>query len=298
MKSGSEKTWRGISVSSGIAIGTAFVIGSTGVAVPEYDIPANGVEKELKRLASAISKTQKQLTQLKQKASSLSGGGEDIALLLEAYGGMLSPTSRLVKGAEKAVSEDRINAEAAVQKQIAAIKAGFEAMKDDYLAARAADVSDAGSRLIRNLLQQNYNPFSEVPENSIIIAEEITPADAALLDPKQVAGLAAVLGGAEGHAAIMARALGLPAVFGIAGVLQEIEAGDVVIIDGRKGEIIASPKDATLTFYKQELAKKQREDKKLKSLRDVPAISADGTPLILQANLELPRDVDTALEAG
>jgi phosphotransferase system enzyme I (PtsI) len=298
MKSNEEQIWRGISVSPGIAIGTAFVISATGVPVPEYEVPAAQTEKELKRLASAIAKTQKQLGQLKQKAASLPTGAEDVTLLLEAYAGMLAPGSRLVKGAEEAIRENHINAEAAVQKQIAAIKAGFEAMKDDYLAARAADVGDAGSRLIRNLLQQNYNPFAEVPEGSIVIAEEITPADAALMDPALVAGLAAVLGGAEGHAAIMARALGLPAVFGIAGLLEGAEPGDTVIIDGRKGEVIAAPTAATLAFYKQELAKKQREDKKLKSLRDVPSITADGAPVILQANLELPREVETAIEAG
>jgi len=298
MKSESEKIWRGISVSPGIAIGTAFVIGAAGVPVPEYEVPVSQVEKELKRLATAIIKTQRQLSLLKQKAASLPTGAEDVSLLLEAYAGMLAPTSRLVKGAEEAIRANRINAEAAVQKQIAAIKAGFEAMMDEYLAARAADVSDAGARLIRNLLQQNYNPFAEAPEGSIVIAEEITPADAALMDPLQVAGLAAVLGGAEGHAAIIARALGLPAVFGIAGLLQEIEAGDTVIIDGRKGEIIAAPTPATLSTYKQELAKKQREDKKLKLLKDVPAVTSDGMAVILQANLELPRETEAAIDAG
>ncbi|MGC5204414.1 hypothetical protein ACPXA8_27935, partial [Klebsiella pneumoniae] len=80
-------------------------------------------------------------------------------------------------------------AESAIQKQIAAIKASFAAMDDAYLAARADDVNEVGVRLIRNLLQQHYNPFEDTPEGSILIAEEITPADTALMNPERVAGM-------------------------------------------------------------------------------------------------------------
>lgn len=297
MKSDSEFIARGISVSSGIAIGPAWVIDQHGIPTPEYDIPANQVDKELKRLATAISKTQRQLAQLGQKASSLSTGAEDVGLLLEAYKRMLSG-SRLVRGVEDLIREQRLNAEAAVQRQITAIRAGFAAMDDPYLAARADDVAEVGARLIRNLLQQHYNPFADVPEGSIVISEEITPADAAQMDPEKVSGMATVLGGAEGHAAIMARAIGLPAVSGIAELLRSIAHGDTVIIDGSKGEIVIRPEAATLQRYRQELAKKQREDKKLRTLRDVPSVTADGVKVTLCANIELPRDVDAAIEEG
>ncbi len=189
--------------------------------------------------------------------------------MLEAYKGMLSG-SRLVLGVEQHIRSDRINAEAAIQRQITAIKASFAAMDDAYLAARADDVGEVGARLIRHLLQQHYNPFADAPEGSVIIAEEITPADTALMDPQRVAGIATVLGGAEGHAAIMARALGLPAVSGIVALMQTVNPGDTVIVDGRKGEMIARPAATLLQHYRQELAKKQREDKKLQgTMRDV-----------------------------
>lgn len=291
-----EYIGRGIGISSGIAIGPVYIINQHGVPVPEYEIPADEVEKELKRLSGAVTKTQRQLSQLKMKAETLPTGAEDIVLLLEAYKGMLS-SSRLMRGVEDLVRQQHVNAEAAIQRQINSIKASFAAMGDDYLAARAADVSEVGVRLIRNLLQQHYNPFADIPEGSILLAEEITPADTALMNPHHVLGFATALGGAEGHTAIMARALGLPAVSGIAG-LQDINLGDMAIIDGRAGEIIARPTAATLQHYRQELSKKQREDRKLKSLRDTPSITADGTPIVLQANLELPRDVEAAMESG
>lgn len=297
MKSESEYHGHGIGISSGIAIGPAYIIDAHGLLVPEYEIPANGIEKELKRLHTGITKTQKQLSQLRQKAETLPAGAADMALLLEAYKGMLSG-SRLIRGVEDTIRKHHINAEAAIQRQVASTKESFAAMNDPYLAARAADVGEVGVRLIRNLLQQHHNPFADIPEGSVVISEEITPADTALMNPERVVGFATVLGGAEGHAAIMARALGFPAVSGIAGLIQNINAGDIVIIDGDKGQIIIRPPAATLQHYKQELAKKHREDKKLKSLRDVPSVTTDGTPITLHANLELPRDVKAALEVG
>jgi phosphotransferase system enzyme I (PtsI) len=118
------------------------------------------------------------------------------------------------------------------------------------------------------------------------------------MNPEHVAGFVTVLGGAEGHAAIMARALGLPAASGLQDVIQQAQAGDMVIIDGRKGEVILHPSAETLHYYKQELAKKQREDKRLWALRDAAPVTMDGTPITLCANIELSRDLEAAIEAG
>jgi phosphotransferase system enzyme I (PtsI) len=297
MKNNEEHRVIGVGVAPGVAIGPAFIIEQSGVPVPEYEIPSVQVERELKRLHGAIVKVQKQLGQLRQKAETLPAGAEDMALLLDAYRGMLSG-SRLVRGVEEIIIKQRINAEAAIQKQMNALKASFAAMNDPYLAARADDVGEVGSRLIRSLLQQSYNPFAAAPEGCVILAEEITPANAALMNPGRVVGFATVLGGAEGHAAIMARALGVPAISGVGALTQGIKTGDLVIIDGRKGEVIARPDAATLQYYRQEVARKKQEDRRLKGLRDVPAVTADGKPILLQANIELPRDLDAVFESG
>ncbi|MDD3287896.1 MAG: phosphoenolpyruvate--protein phosphotransferase [Alphaproteobacteria bacterium] len=293
-----EQAFRGIGVSSGIAIGPAYVIDQHGVPVPEYTLAASQIDLELKRFQAAINKTQKQLGQLKQKAESLPAGAvEEITLLLEAYRGMLSG-SRLVRGVEELISNDKLNAEAAVQRQISSIAASFAAMEDSYLSARVTDVREVGSRLIRNLLQQQYNPFADAPEGSVLIAEEITPADTALMNPERISGFAAVLGGAEGHSAIMARALGLAAVLGVAELINGVNTGDTVIVDGIEGVVIVRPSATVLQHYKQESLKLAREAKKLKTLKDVPAITSDGTTITLQANLELPREVEAAIDAG
>ncbi len=297
MKNPDELRRSGIAIAPGVAIGPAFIIEQSGLPVPEYTLPAAQVEKELTRFHGAITKVQKHLSQLRQKAEGLTTGAEDMTLLLDAYKGMLSG-SRLVRGVEEIISGQHLNAEAAIQKQTAALRASFAAMDDAYLAARGEDVAEVGNRLIRSLLQQNYNPFADAPEGCVILAEEITPADAALLNPDGITGLATVLGGPEGHTAIMARALGIAAISGVAALCHGIKTGDTVIIDGRKGEIIIHPEAATLQAYKQELARKRQEEKKLKALRDVPAVTLDGAPISLQANIELLRDVEPALESG
>lgn len=297
-KTPEEKTFKGIGVSGGIAIGPAFVINQHGVPVPEYCLLQGQVDKEIKRFQAAIVKTQKQLGHLKQKAESLpSGVNEEIGLLLEAYKGMVS-SSRLIRGVETMIVDEKMNAEAAVQRQIRMIAAGFAAMQDDYLASRADDVREVGARLIRNLLQQSYNPFADAPVGSILLSEEITPADTALMDPARVSGFAAVLGGAEGHAAIMARALGLPAVLGIPSLVNGVTSGELIIVDGLAGKIILHPTSETVQQYKAEAARLAREAKKLTSLRDVPAVTMDGVPVSMMANLELPRDAEAALRAG
>lgn len=293
-----EHILHGLGVSQRVAIGPAFVIDQTGVPVPEYTLSPTQIDAELKRFQTAIAKTQKQLTQLRQKAETLPpDAAEEVTLLLEAYRGMLRG-SRLVRGVEATIQHDRLNAEAAIQRQIAMIAESFAAMADVYLAARVADVRDVGVRLIRNLMQQQYNPFADVPDGCILVADEITPADTALMDPARVAGFAALLGGADCHAAIMARTLGLAAVLGAAEIIHGISTGDTLIVDGRDGTIIVRPTAATLAHYKQEMQKLAREARKLKMLRDIPAVTTDGAAVTLEANLELPQAIDQALAAG
>lgn len=298
-KPSGEHILRGIGVSSGIAIGPAYVIDQHGIAVPEYVIQSLQVDKELERLHVAIAKTQKQLGHVKRKADAMpEGAADEITLLLEAYRGMLSGSS-LVRGVEGVIKNDRVNAEAAVQRQISAIAASFAAMDDQYLAARGGDVRDVGNRLIRNLMQQQYNPFADAPEYSILVAEDISTADTALMNPERIAGFAAVLGGAEGHTAIMARALGLPAVLGVTELARGVNTGDLLIVDGGEGIVITRPAPATLQRYKQEAVRLTRENRKLKAaLRDVPAITTDGMPVTLHANLELAREIENAIDHG
>ena len=288
----------GIGVAPGIAIGPAYLVGSTGLHAPEYSLAQNQVDEEVARFHHATEQARRQIRQLQNRAEMLpASASEEINILLEAHHAMLTG-SRLVRGVEGVIRTAKINAEAAIERQIAEISAGFAAMADSYLAARVDDIREVGQRLLRHLLQQQHNPFANAPEGCILLAEEITPADTALMDPKLIAGFAAVLGGAEGHAAIMARALGLPAVLGIAVLLQQVSSQDTVILDGDRGELIIRPSAAQLKQARQRLKVQQEERTRLRSLRRLVSVTQDGTVIQLLANLELPRELDTALEAG
>ncbi len=174
----------------------------------------------------------------------------------------------------------------------------FEGLDDAYLAARADDVREVGNRLLRNLTKTPYEAFKHLPEGAIVIAEELTPADTALLDPDRVAGFATAIGGAQSHTAIMARSLELPAVLGIPELLTKIKSGDPLVIDGYTGRVVIHPTRERLAQYERRTAEIEQEQKQLSRLRRLPSMTTDGRRIGLFANLELPREVEHALQAG
>jgi phosphotransferase system enzyme I (PtsI) len=248
---GKETVSIGLGVSPGIAIGPAFDHDIRTIAEREYSLAANEVEKERERFRGALDKALRQLSKLKAKSAGLPpSAAEEIGYLLDAHAQMLS-NSRLVRGVGRRIGEDRINAEAAVQAEVAAIAHDFQSMHEPYLAARVQDVREVGTRLLRNLTKTPFQAFKQLREGAIIISEEITPADTAQMDPEQVAGFAAASGGAESHTAIMARSLGLPAVLGADGLISTVRNGDVVVVDGDAGKVVVPPSPATLDDYER-----------------------------------------------
>ncbi len=293
-----ERVFDGLGVSPGVAIGCSHLHDAGCVNVPEFRLAKEQVEAEKTRFTEAVAAASAQIGKLQQKARGLPAStGEELGYLLDAYQQMLKG-SRLVRGVERRIGEDRLNAEAAVQQEITQIVQGFASMDDAYLSARMEDIREVGRRLVRNLTKVPYRPFSNLPKNTVILAEELTPADTALLDPANVAGFATVLGGTDSHTAIMARSLGLPAVVGMAGMLTGRRGGQQVIIDGSAGKVILSPSPATVAYYRRKRAEFLRQRRQLQRLRKIPAVTLDGAEVTLQANLELPAEIDSVLASG
>ena len=294
----SERIIDGLGVSLGIAIGPAHVMEAGSVDIPEYTVDENKLPAEIERFKDAVEKSQRQLRKLKTKSADLPGAAaEELGFLLDARLQMLTG-SRVVRGVEKRIAETHANAEAAVRAEITEVANSFAQLEDAYLAARADDIREVGDRLIRNLTKSPYQAFSKLPEGSIIIAEELSPADTALMDPAHVGGFATAIGGSESHTAIMARSLGLPAVLGLAQLVLEVQVGDIVIIDGSAGRVIIRPKPATLSAYRERRMEFERAQRQLASLRRLPAVTRDGTAVTLMANVELPREAELAVAAG
>lgn len=295
---GEDAVFDGLGVSAGIAIGQAHVVERGFVDVPEYCVTAPEVENEVTRFNDAVTKSIRQIKKLRAKAMVFdSAASEELCYLLDAHLQMLSG-SRLVRGVETRIREKRSNAEAAVQAEFSEIAEAFAAMGDTYLAKKIEDVREVSARLLRNLTRAEYQAFSGLPPGSIIVAEEITPADTALMDPKKIGGFASALGGAEGHTAIMARSLGIPAVLGAPDLVRAVKPGDTVVIDGVRGQVVVNPSPETIARFVRRQEALVRRQRQLRRLRSVPAISIDGAAVQLQCNMELPSELELANDAG
>jgi phosphotransferase system enzyme I (PtsI) len=293
-----ERVVEGLGVSPGLTLGQARISAADTLSVPEYVLAAEEVEAELVRFADSVATSRQQLAKLKDKSATLNGtAAEEVGYVLDAHIAMLT-NSRLVRGVDQRIREVRQNAEAAVRSEIDAIAEGFALMDDVYLAARIDDIRVVGSRLIRNLTKAPFRAIGRLDKGTMLLADELTPADAALIDPASVVGFATQLGGPESHTAIMARALGIPAVLGCAGLLDIASDGDTVIVDGFEGTVTLNPTPATLEIFRGRCIVLDEERRHLALIRRLPSVTRDGVPVTLQANLELPLELDRAIEGG
>jgi phosphotransferase system enzyme I (PtsI) len=293
-----QRVFEGLGVSPGIALGIAHLRDSGEIQIIEQQIADEGVPGEVARFQEAVAKSLRQVAKLKTKAQNFHGtAAEELGYLLDAHVHMLKSRS-LVGGIVARIESRRCNAEAAVMAEIGVIAQNFAAMDDAYLRMRGQEVREVGLRIVRNLTKASFSSFDQLDAGSIIIAEEITPADTALMNPRNIGGFACALGGAEGHTAIMARSLGLPAVLGVGGLIGGVQSGDAVIVDGSNGVVIVNPSPACLKDYEHRRKLLERETQALGRLRKVAPITRDGTRVTLHANLELPREVSQAVAAG
>ncbi|HUA76175.1 MAG TPA: phosphoenolpyruvate--protein phosphotransferase [Acetobacteraceae bacterium] len=294
--------FHGIAVSPGIAIGPAFGTSEPPAEVSHHKIPAADIEAEGARLEAAIAQSRKQLGKLRARLSLLPEDSQaEIAPLIDAYIRMLGP-SRLVRGIRRRITEGLVAAETAVTEEADAIAAAILATAGDDSTGRrrrADEVHEIARRLIRNLTRQPYQSFSSLPDGAVLLAEQLRPADVALIDPSRIVGVAAAVGGREGHTAVLLRALGLPAVLGAAGIAEEtVRPGAVAIIDGTAGTITLDPSEESLAAARRAVSAFARERARLGRLRRLSAETIDGQAIELQANLELPRELPLIAQSG
>jgi phosphotransferase system enzyme I (PtsI) len=215
---------------------------------------------------------------------------------------MVGP-SRLLRGIRRHITDMLVNAETAVvdaSEEIVAVILAMAADDDDPAGRErhAEEVREIARRLVRNLTFTPFRSFAGVAAGAVLVCEGLRPADAALLDPSRLAGVATDEGGAEGHTAIMLRALGMPAVLGVAGLSQNARPGDIVVVDGAAGVVTVNPSPATLTTARRAVTAFAREQHKLARLRRLPAVTLDGESIELQANLEIPAELPLIVQAG
>ncbi len=301
-----ERLFVGIPISAGVAIGPVFGTVEAAAVITRHTIAAHDVGAERARLESAILQSRKQVAKLRARLAVLPEDSKaEIAPLLDAYMRMLDD-SRLIRGARQRIAEALLSAESAVTDEAEGIAAaiGGQARPDTAddergsIDRRAEEVREIARRLVRNLTRAPFRSFAGLPEGAVLVSEALRPADAALLDPSRLAGVATEEGGAEGHTAVMLRALGVPAVLGAVGLAHAILPGDVAVVDGSTGTVALNPTPVRLADARRAVTAFARERQKLARFRRLPAETLDGEAVELQANLELPIELPLIAQSG
>jgi phosphoenolpyruvate-protein phosphotransferase len=301
-----ERRFIGIPVSAGVAIGPVFGTSEPEVSVTRTKIQAGEVPDEAARLEAALVQSRKQLLKLRARLTVLPQESQsEIAPLIDAYLRMIGP-SRLVRGVRRRIEETLLSAESAVMAEAEAIAAAVLEQAEPGLTAedmaglrrRADEVREIARRVVRNLTRSPFQSFAGLPEGAVLVSEALRPADAALLNPARLAGVATEEGGAEGHTAVMLRALGVPAVLGAAGIAHAIKPGDIAVLNGSTGLVVLNPSATTIAAGRREVTAFARERQRFARLRRLPAETADAETVELQANLELPIELPLIVQSG
>jgi len=289
----------GIPVSRGIAIGRAHLLRSAALDVKHYLISQEKIESEVERLSNAIAQVHAELQAIRQDLSP--EAPSELGAFIDVH--VLILSDPIVSEQPLDIIRSRnYNAEWALLTQIDALSAQFDEIEDAYLRERKNDILQVGERILKALLgsANTISPVSEaeVASQIIVVAHDISPADMLQFRDRSFVGFVTDLGGQNSHTAIVARSLDIPAAVGMSNASALINQNDWVIIDGDAGVVIVDPAPVVLDQYREIQNRLLRERKKLGKLKKTPAITKDGTEIHMLANIELPEDCVSALEAG
>ena len=268
--------------SKGIVIGKAYVIEKADLTPANYSV--TNKEEEVSKFETALNEAKGEISELAKNSEIFQGHNmivEDITL----YDAVLSK-----------INDENQNVQVAVSNAIEEISAIFAMMDDEYMKERATDVKDVGARIMSKLKGVNVNPFENIKEEVVLIAEDLTPSDTALIDLKFVKGFITELGGVTSHVSIIARNLGLPALVGVNGILDAAKDNDIIAMDASKGNIIINPDETELQEYKKLEEEFKKEEEMLKKLENLKAVTTDGREVQLCANVGNILDIEMAVK--
>nr|WP_303864726.1 phosphoenolpyruvate--protein phosphotransferase [Alkalibaculum bacchi] len=284
---------KGIGASPGIAISKAFILKDVVIEINTAKI--ENVHDECARLKDAIDNARLQINNIKQKA--IEELGEEEAKIFDAHL-MILDDPEYTGQIEQVINSEKITAENAANQVTEQFVMIFGMMEDEYMKERAADIKDVGSRLIRNILGVQTQNLSEISEDVIIIAKDLTPSDTAQMNKQRVKGFATDIGGRTSHTAIMARSLEIPAILGLKNITSSANDGDIIIVDGMTGEVIINPEEEVLKSYQDKKAEYEKFRKELEELKELPAETKDGHVVELVGNIGTPKDIEGVTRNG
>ena len=284
---------KGIAASNGIAIAKAFKLIEPELTVVKASITDAAAETE--KYKQALVQTTEDLKKIKIKAAQ--NLSEEEAAVFDAHINMANDPELLSQVVDK-INSESVNAAYAFDEVSNMFVMMFESMDNEYFRERAADIKDIKKRILAHLLGVKANDPSTIDEQVIIIAEDLTPSDTAQLDRNFVKGFATNIGGRTSHSAIMARSLEIPAVVGTKTILEDVNDGDMLILNGLDGTVTVNPTEEQISVAKEEAAKYDAKKAEWAKLKNEKTITVDGQHVELVANIGTPNDVEGVLGNG
>ncbi len=292
-----EKVFMGIPVSHGFVIGNCAIKKSSDLSYSKYNIATHEVKNEIKRLDQAVKSSVldlgKIIKRIKDHKNDIYG---EMKFMLEANISIISSSS-LVTDAKKKIASDLINAEFAIIEVLNKHSKIFKKIKDDYLKDRFDDVRDVCKRILENL-QKKKRKHRKLRDDQILISNELSAADLLSLSKTKISGLVSVMGGPEGHFAIVARSLSIPTIVGVKNLLSDLKDNEPIVLDGEKGILIKNPTTVTVNYYKKKIEEQKNFDKKLNYLKKKIPFTSDKIRVRVEANIDNPAEAKEAMKIG
>lgn len=286
---------RGIGTSKGIGIGKALIIHKCKNAVSRVKI--KDTEAEVVKFNEAVEKFIQETNELVDKLSQKLNGDDKNALVLKNQEYLIRDPE-FTSGVISAITNDKLNAEAAVEDTCEMLKNIFLSFNNDTMTQRVADIEDMKQRLIAIMQGQKHTDLTKLSDNTVIIADEIHPSMTANMDTEHIAGIISEKGGDTSHASILARALEIPAVLSVKDICSKIAEGEEVIVDGAYGEVFVNPTPITLKIYNKKKKAYDERVKELKKYIDKQTVTRDGRKVMLAANIGNADEAAKAVKAG
>lgn len=284
---------KGIPASKGYAIGKVVIKPTEEIVINETkDV---SVETEKERLQKAIDASREQLILICEKAKQEIG--EEEASVFSSHLLFLDDPE-FVGAAFSNIETNVESAEKAISSVVTMYGDMFSQMDDEYMRERGADIKDVGGRILRNLTGKSDNVLSNIPDNTVIVAHDLTPSDTAQIDKKKVIAFLTDVGGRTSHSAIMARTLEIPAIVGLENVTELVKDGDTIIVDGIEGIIFINPDEKTIETYNAKKINFEAEKEQIKELITKEAVTKAGKHIIVGGNIGSPEDVNKVIENG
>jgi len=286
---------KGIPASPGIVAGKAFLFDIRQLIVTEKDIKQDAVPSEITRFEEALIKTRSEILTIQKKISREMGAQH--AEIFNAHLLVLEDRT-LIEEIIEGLKKELKCVEYIFSKVIGKYIKVFSNMNDEYLKERTSDIEDVGKRILKNLIGAQEKTLSDLKEQVIVVAYDLSPSDTANMHKKNVIGFVTDIGGRTSHTAIMAKSLEIPAVVGLEKATVRIKTGDTLIVDGTEGIVIINPDKSVLKKYETKQQKFAEFGKILLDFKDILAATIDGHRVEISANIELPDEVDSVIAHG